>query len=218
MHGYNPRVRTPSPRPSPLRGEGDDCRLLFAIPPHRARGSRFKLYVRPAFDLLRAFRSHLPLPSGERDGVRGLRRFRIGTGLLAVAILVSPAHADLVPYKIVGDAIPQSLTGAKGDPARGRSIVANHNTGLCLLCHSGPFPQDKFQSNLAPDLAGAGARWNEGQLRLRIVDASKLNPDTIMPPFYRTDHLIRVPAAFRGKPVLTAMDVEDVVAYLMTLK
>jgi sulfur-oxidizing protein SoxX len=153
--------------------------------------------------------------------VRGLRRTRIIASVLAAAaavIIVSNAHAELVHYQIVGDTIPQSLTGAKGDAARGRAIVANHNTGLCLLCHSGPFPEDKFQGNLAPDLAGAGARSSEGQLRLRVVDASKLNPDTIMPPFYRTDHLIRVPQEYRDKPVLSAVDVEDVVAYLMTLK
>jgi sulfur-oxidizing protein SoxX len=86
------------------------------------------------------------------------------------------------------------------------------------LCHSGPFPEDKFQGTMAPDLADAGARWGEGQLRLRIVDASKFNPQTIMPPFYRVDRLARVPPAFRDKPVLTAVEVEDVVAYLMTLK
>ena len=95
---------------------------------------------------------------------------------------------SLSAYKIAGDAIPASLTGGKGDAARGRAIVANHNTGLCLLCHSGPFPEDKFQGTMAPDLAGAGARWSEGQLRLRIVDASKFNAATIMPPFYRVDH------------------------------
>ena len=172
------------------------------------------------FTSLRAFRSRLPLPRGERDGVRGLGRFGLRTAALAatLAILASNAHAELVPYKIVGDAIPASLTGSQGDAARGRAIVANHNTGLCLLCHSGPFPEDKFQGTMAPDLAGAGARWSEGQLRLRIVDASKFNPQTIMPPFYRVDHLTRVAPAFRDKPVLTAVEVEDVVAYLMTLK
>jgi L-cysteine S-thiosulfotransferase len=140
--------------------------------------------------------------------------------IVAVALVASaaPSHAELVPYKIAGDAIPASLTGGPGDAARGRAIVANHNTGLCLLCHSGPFPEDKFQGTMAPDLAGAGARWSEGQLRLRIVDASKFNPATIMPPFYRVDHLTRVAPAFRDKPVLTAVEVEDVVAYLMTLK
>jgi sulfur-oxidizing protein SoxX len=152
--------------------------------------------------------------------VRGLRRFRFVAGALAatLAILASNAHADLVHYKIAGDAIAASLTGSQGDAGRGRMIVANHNTGLCLLCHSGPFPEDKFQGTMAPDLAGAGARWSEGQLRLRIVDASKFNPQTIMPPFYRVDGLTRVPPAYRGKPVLTAVEVEDVVAYLMTLK
>jgi L-cysteine S-thiosulfotransferase len=141
--------------------------------------------------------------------------------MVALALLAAsaaPGRAELVTYKIVGDAIPASLTGSHGDAARGRAIVANHNTGLCLLCHSGPFPQDRFQGTMAPDLAGAGGRWSEGQLRLRIVDASKFNAATIMPPFYRVDQLTRVAPAFRGKPVLSAVDVEDVVAYLMTLK
>ena len=138
--------------------------------------------------------------------------------LALAAASAPPARAELVHYSVVGDAIAASLTGAKGDAARGRAIVANHNLGLCLLCHSGPFPEDKFQGNLAPDLAGAGSRWSEGQLRLRIVDASRLNRDTIMPPFYRVDHLRRVPQAYRDKPVLTAVEVEDVIAYLMTLR
>jgi sulfur-oxidizing protein SoxX len=145
-------------------------------------------------------------------------RFLVSAALVALALFALPAKADLVPYKIVGDAIPASLTGERGDAARGRAIVANHNLGLCLLCHSGPFPDDKFQGTMAPDLAGAGARWSEGQLRLRIVDAGKLNAATIMPPFYRVDHLTRVPPAYRGKPVLSAVEVEDVIAYLMTLK
>jgi L-cysteine S-thiosulfotransferase len=139
-------------------------------------------------------------------------------GLALALALTVPANAELAPYKIVGDTIAESLTGAKGDPVRGRAIVANRTVGLCLLCHSGPFPEDKFQGNLAPDLAGAGSRNTEGQLRLRIVDAAKLNPDTIMPPFYRVDGLTRVAPAFRDKPVLTAVEIEDVVAYLMTLQ
>ena len=128
------------------------------------------------------------------------------------------ARAQSAPYKIVDDAIPVSLTGAKGDAARGRAIVANHALGLCLLCHSGPFPEDKFQGNIAPNLKGAGSRSTEGQLRLRLVDATKLNPDTIMPPYYRIDGLKRVAPAFQGKPVLSAEQIEDVVAYLVTLR
>jgi sulfur-oxidizing protein SoxX len=115
------------------------------------------------------------------------------------------------------DSIPASLTGAKGDPARGRAIVTNRQLGLCLLCHSGPFPEERFQGNLAPDLAGAGKRSTEGQLRLRIADSSRINPATIMPAYHRTDGLTRVAPAWRGKPILTAEQIEDVVAFLTTL-
>ena len=122
-----------------------------------------------------------------------------------------------------GDAIPESLTGAKGDPARGRAIVASRQAGLCLLCHSGPFPEERFQGNLAPDLRGAGARWSEGQLRLRIADSGRINPASIMPAYHRTgglgtQGLARVAPAWRDKPVLSAEQIEDVVAYLTTLK
>jgi L-cysteine S-thiosulfotransferase len=124
----------------------------------------------------------------------------------------------LRPYTVIGDAIPDSLTGAKGDAERGRTIVVNRQVGLCLLCHSGPFPEEKFQGTLAPDLKGAGSRSSEGQLRLRIVDASRLKADTIMPSYYRIDGLKRVAPAFQGKPVLTAEQIEDVVAYLATMR
>jgi sulfur-oxidizing protein SoxX len=124
----------------------------------------------------------------------------------------------LRPYTVVGDAIPASLTGTGGNPERGRAIVVNRQVGLCLLCHTGPFPEERFQGTLAPDLKGAGARSSEGQLRLRIVDASRLKPDTIMPPYYRIDGLTRVAPAFQGKPVLTAEQIEDVVAFLLTLR
>jgi sulfur-oxidizing protein SoxX len=142
---------------------------------------------------------------------------------LIVAMLMSgasvaSAQGALRPYAIVGDAIPASLTGAPGDPERGLKIVVNRQVGLCLLCHSGPYPTERFQGTMAPDLTGAASRWNEGQLRLRIVDASRINPDTIMPPYYRLDGLNRVGPVFRGKPVLTAEQIEDVVAYLVTLK
>jgi sulfur-oxidizing protein SoxX len=139
------------------------------------------------------------------------------TLLLAIG---TGAGAQTAPgqYRIVGDAIPASLTGKPGDPMRGRAIVGNRQVGLCLLCHSGPFPEERFQGNLAPDLAGAGSRSNAGQLRLRIVDASRLNPDTIMPPYYKIDSAPRVASAFRGKPVLSAEQIEDVIAYLLTLK
>jgi L-cysteine S-thiosulfotransferase len=134
------------------------------------------------------------------------------------AFAAAAAAQEPKPFTVEGDAIPASLTGTKGDPAHGRAIVTNRQVGLCLLCHSGPFPEERLQGNMAPDLAGAGARWSEGQLRLRIVDASRLNPDTIMPPYYRIDGLQRVAPTFRGKPVLSAEQIEDVVAFLATLR
>ncbi|MFO0988496.1 MAG: sulfur oxidation c-type cytochrome SoxX [Alphaproteobacteria bacterium] len=135
-----------------------------------------------------------------------------------VAALRAQAEEPLRPYAVVGDGIPASLTGVPGDPGRGRAIVANRQAGLCILCHSGPFPEIRLQGDLAPDLRGAGRRWSEAQLRLRIVDARRLNPDSIMPPYYRIDGLERVAAAWRGKPILTAAQIEDVVAYLLTLR
>jgi L-cysteine S-thiosulfotransferase len=135
---------------------------------------------------------------------------RLAVAIVAVACTAAVAQGQ--------DAIPESLTGAKGDPARGRALVANRQVGLCLLCHSGPFPEERFQGELAPDLNGAGARWSEGQLRLRIVDSSRINPASIMPAYHRTDGLTRVAPAFRGKPILSAEQIEDVVAFLTTLK
>lgn len=126
--------------------------------------------------------------------------------------------SPLRPFIVIGDAIPTSLTGTPGDPARGRAIVVSRQTGLCILCHSGPFPEERFQGTVAPDLAGAGSRWSEGQLRLRLVDNRRVNPDTIMPSYYRVDGLARVAPAWRGKPVLTAEQIEDAVAFLATLR
>ena len=115
------------------------------------------------------------------------------------------------------DSIPASLTGAKGDPARGRALVANRQVGLCLLCHSGPFPEERFQGNLAPDLRNA-ARLTEGQIRQRIVDPREVNPQSIMPAYYRPEGLERVAPAYRGKTILSAEQIEDVVAYLATFR
>jgi L-cysteine S-thiosulfotransferase len=124
----------------------------------------------------------------------------------------------LRPFTVIGDAIPGSLTGAPGDAARGRAVVLNRQAGLCLLCHSGPFPEERFQGDIAPDMRGAGTRWSEGQLRLRIVDASRLNPATIMPIYYRTEGFTRVSPVWRDKAILTAEQIEDVVAFLQTLR
>ena len=144
------------------------------------------------------------------------RRALLALGLCLTAFGAVRAQ-ELRPFTIVGDAVPNSLTGKPGDPVRGRAIVTNRQS-TCLLCHVGPFPEEKFQGNLSPDLRGTGKRWSEGQLRLRVVDARRLNPATIMPPFHATEGLNRVGAAWRGKPILSAEQIEDVVAYLATLR
>jgi sulfur-oxidizing protein SoxX len=143
------------------------------------------------------------------------------TGLwLAATMLLWPgivAAEPLQPYVVVGDAIPESLTGHAGDATRGRALVLER-TNTCILCHSGPFPEERFQGDLAPDLTGSGSRWSVAQLRLRLVDASRLNPGTIMPSYFRIDGLDRMAPAFRGKPILSAEQIEDIVAYLASLR
>jgi sulfur-oxidizing protein SoxX len=122
---------------------------------------------------------------------------------------------------VAGDGIPQPLTTAPGDAARGRAIVVNRQQGLCLLCHSGPYAEVREQGNLASNLQGAGTRWTAAQLRLRVADARRLNPEGLMPSLHRVppaDSAQRVGAAWQGKPVLDAQQVEDVVAHLQTLR
>ena len=141
-------------------------------------------------------------------------------GCLAATLLTFPCLAageELRPYTVTSDSILESLTGAPGDATHGRALVLER-TNTCILCHSGPFPEEKFQGDLAPNLAGSGSRWSSGQLRLRLVDASRLNPGTIMPSYYRLDGLDRVAPNWRGKPILSAEQIEDIVAYLATLR
>jgi sulfur-oxidizing protein SoxX len=141
---------------------------------------------------------------------------------LAVALCclmeTGTALGTTASYHVNGDSIDTPLTDAAGDAVRGRAIVGDRTRGLCLLCHTGPFPNEHMHGNLAPDLRGAGARWSPGQLRMRLVDNRSLNPETVMPSFYRTNGLARVGEAWKDKPVLSAQDIEDVIAFLVTLK
>ena len=117
-----------------------------------------------------------------------------------------------------GDSIVNPLTTSQGNAVNGRAIVASRQTGLCLLCHSGPFPEERFQGNLAPDLASSVGQQSEGQLRARLVDPSRVNPGTIMPSYYRTEGFTRVAPKLEGQSILSGQEIEDVLAFLMTLK
>ncbi|MBU3603484.1 MULTISPECIES: sulfur oxidation c-type cytochrome SoxX [unclassified Polynucleobacter] len=132
---------------------------------------------------------------------------------LLVILNLNAVHAQV----ITGDSIFESLSSEAGNPVRGRAIVASRQTGLCLLCHSGPFPEERFQGNLAPELKASVARLNAPQLRARIVNAAHFNPATIMPAYYQTSHLNRVASKFVGQTILSGQEIEDVVAFLMTL-
>lgn len=122
-----------------------------------------------------------------------------------------------MPCSVAGDAIPQPLVSQPGDAARGREVVTGRD-GNCLLCHALPDAGKRIMGDLAPPLSGVGTRLSAGQMRLRIVDSTRLNPDTIMPSYYRVEGLNQVAEQWRGKPVLTAQQVEDVIAYLRTLR
>ena len=144
--------------------------------------------------------------------------------LLAAALLVAAIRQvaaqpnGLVPYRVAGDAIPEPLGGLQGDAARGRALVLDRTMGNCLICHHAPEPAERFMGEIGPDLAGLGSRLTPAQIRLRVVDQSLINARTVMPPYYRVDRLARVAERYRGKPVLDAQQVEDVVAYLASLR
>jgi sulfur-oxidizing protein SoxX len=149
--------------------------------------------------------------------------------LAAVAVAVSAASvlgsagladepADMVDYTVVDYAIPEALTDLPGDPDRGRAVAINRQLGNCLSCHAMPIPEQAFHGETGPDLRGVGDRYTAAQLRLQVVDAHAINPDSMMPAFYAVAGRHRVSDAFEGKPIIDAQQVEDVVAYLMTLK
>lgn len=125
---------------------------------------------------------------------------------------------QLAAYTVVGDAIPKPLGGLAGDASRGRALVLDRALGNCLICHRAPVPAEPFQGEIGPDLAGVASRLTPGQIRLRLVDQSRLDPATLMPPYYRVDNLTRVAPQFAGRPVLEAQQIEDIVAWLATLK
>lgn len=121
------------------------------------------------------------------------------------------------PPRIVDGAAPDALTSSPGNPALGRQIVRDQGHVTCLICHAMPIPEEPDHGDIGPPLAGVGGRYNAGELRLRLIDPKAINPDTIMPSYYRTNDLNRVGAEYRGRPIYTAQEIEDVVAYLASL-
>ncbi len=152
---------------------------------------------------------------------QGLSVFRaMMCGATMIAYCVGGAMAEeFVAFKVVdNESIPESLTGKPGDPVNGRKVAINRKQGNCLACHKMPIPEQAFHGEVGPDLATVGRSYSEGELRLRVVNPKIVNPDTFMPAFYRPYGLHRVAKNFQGKTILTAEQVEDVVAYLQTLK
>ena len=137
---------------------------------------------------------------------------------LVIGLLAALGLSSVYAQEIVGGQIEKPLTANPGVAQHGREIVLSRQTGLCILCHSGPFPEERFQGNLAPDLGSSVASLTAPQLRARIVNASYFNPNTIMPAYYRTDHLNRVASKYAGQTILSAQEIEDVVAFLLTLQ
>lgn len=141
------------------------------------------------------------------------------------AALPIPAIADdtsagaYQSYTVKNHAIDAPLGGLKGHPARGRKLAINSAKGNCLACHKLPIPEEEFHGEVGPSLYGLANRLNEGKIRLRIVNIQQLIPFSLMPPMYMNPaDLKQVAKKFQGQTVLTAQEVEDVVAYLMTLK
>ena len=139
---------------------------------------------------------------------------------LAAVLFAAPAALaaePLAPVTVVADGIPQPLTETPGDARRGRVIAANSDRGNCLICHALPIAEAPVFGDLGPDLRGVGSRLSAAQIRLRLVDPKRQNPDSIMPAYYRTEGLHRVAQAYAGQPMLAAQDIEDIVAYLQTV-
>ena len=143
-------------------------------------------------------------------------------GLMLAATLVMAASADeqaadQAAYQVIDNAIPDALTDTPGDPVNGRLIVRDATNATCLICHALPIPEEPDPGNIGPPLDGVADRYTQGELRLRLVDPKKINPETVMPAYYATYGLNRVLAQYAGEPIYSAQEIEDVLAYLMTL-
>lgn len=154
---------------------------------------------------------------------------KTGITLTAAAVLfagVAMAEAP-APSEVVFEdgAVAESLTGTPGNVDEGRQIM-NKGAGNCIACHMvSDLAELPFHGEIGPPLDGVGDRWSEAELRGIVSNAKIMFPDSMMPSFYKSEGYIRPGNAFTGKaaegeldPLLTAQQVEDVVAYLLTLK
>ena len=134
------------------------------------------------------------------------------------ASAVKSEPGNLAGFSVIADGIPEAIGGATGNAERGRALILGREAANCVLCHAVPEPSLRFSGNLGPPLGGVARTLSVAQLRLRIVDNMRVNPTTIMPSYYRIEGFDKVAGAYRGKPILDAEQIEDIVAYLATLR
>ena len=141
-------------------------------------------------------------------------RLRLAGLALALASCGDAEPRLVSETQIVGDAIPSPLSEASAIAARGKTVFMDREGGHCVLCHAIEGLEAEFQGNVGPDLSAVGERLSPGQLRLRIVDYQIVRPGTLMPSYYRIHDLYQVGEEYQDQPILTAIEVEDLVAYL----
>ncbi|WP_439573591.1 sulfur oxidation c-type cytochrome SoxX [Phreatobacter sp.] len=143
---------------------------------------------------------------------------RVAALLLGLCLAGPSAGQEVAPFTVTADAVEAPLGGLTGDAARGARIVRNRETANCLICHTIPDPSETFMGEVGPPLAGVGLRLSAGQIRLRVIDPTQVNANAVMPAYHRVAGLVHVEERYRGRPVLGAQEIEDVVAYLSGLK
>ena len=146
------------------------------------------------------------------------RAFPAWTAVAALLAACAAIDASVPGVRVDGDGISAPLEGLTGDAARGRSLIVARDPANCVLCHAVPDAAAGVAGNLGPSLEGVGRRLTVAELRLRVVDQQRINAQTVMPSYFRVAGLSNVAPEYRGRTVLSAQAVEDIVAWLATLK
>ena len=137
--------------------------------------------------------------------------------LLSSALAASVALADCAPFEVVGDGIPSPLGGHTGSSEAGRDVAAARQRGDCSICHRLPLPNARFHGNVGPDLTAIGSRLTAAQIRLRVTANRHFNPESVMPDYCTGHGRHEVASAYTDQPILTAQEIEDLVAWLSSL-